>query len=244
MRRFRITIAQRIWIGFGVLIIFMIIYALGANSAISRNQKINQQITENYSPSLLLLKDLFNSVDESRMLTRSWVFIDKNPESRYRKDLLMIHDKTISGIDESIKRLNKSWLPEQQKSYDHIYLLLVDSLIPMQQEIIRQLPDAESYSNTVNLYELSQQVQEGGKLTILTDEIINELSILINKQVDQIDKSDRQIITDYSSFTNTLMLMTLVLILISVIIPKPSVLSPSVTSFIASSKDFSIVLAK
>ncbi len=218
MRRRRITIAQRIWIGFGVLIIFMIIYALGANSAIKRNQKTNQQITENYSPSLLLLKDLLNSIDESKMLTRSWVFIDKNPESRYRKDLLMIHDKTISGIDESIKRLNKSWDPEQQKSYAHIYMLLVDSLIPMQHEIIRQLPDAESYSNTVILYELSQQVQEGGKLTLLTDEIINELSVLISKQVEKIAKSDNQIIADYSSFTNTLMLMTLVLILISVII--------------------------
>ena len=218
MRRFRITIAQRIWIGFGILIIFMIIYALGANSGIKRNQKINEQITENYSPSLLLLKDLLKCVDESKMLIRSWVFIDKNPESSFRNDLVMIQNKTISGIDESIKRLYKGWQPDQQKSYVQIYTLIIDSLIPLQQDIMRQLPDAESYSNAVTLYELSVQVQDGGNVAQLTNRIMNELSVLINKQVEQITISNSQTASEYKSFTNMLMLMTLILIFLSIII--------------------------
>jgi methyl-accepting chemotaxis protein len=218
MRRLRITIAQKIWIGFSVLIIAMIIYALGANSALKRNQRINQQVAENYSPSLLLLKDLLNSLDESKMLIRSWVFIDRNPESRYRAELRMIHDQTISGIDESIKKLIVEWPPDQQKSYAHIYSLIIDSLVPMQREIIRQLPDVESYTNSVKLYEISIQVQEGGKLTKLTDKILNELSVLINKQVDQIAQANREMVADYSGFTNMLLLMTILLVFVSVII--------------------------
>jgi methyl-accepting chemotaxis protein len=218
MRRLRITIAQKIWIGFGVLIIAMIIYALCANSAINRNQRINQQITGNHSSSLLLLKDLYKSVDESKMLIRSWVFIDKNPESVYRTNLNIIHDQTIAGIDESIKRLIAGWQPDQQKLYLHAYSLIVDSMIPAQRDIMRQFPDAESYLNSVKLYELSSQVQEGGNVTQLTDKILNELSILINKQADQIAQTNIKLAADYSNFANLLLYMTILLIFVSIII--------------------------
>jgi methyl-accepting chemotaxis protein len=218
MRRLRITIAQKIWIGFGVLIIAMIIYALYANSAINRNQRINQQITSNYSSSLLLLKDLYKSIDESKMLIRSWVFIDKNPESTYRTNLNLIHDQTIAAIDESIKRLIDRWQPDQHKSYLRAYRLIVDSLIPAQRDIMRQLPDAESYLNSVKLYELSSQIQEGGKITLLTDKILNELSILINNQADQIAQTNIKLAADYSNFANLLLYMTIILIFVSIII--------------------------
>jgi hypothetical protein len=218
MRRLRITIAQRIWIGFGVLIIAMIIYAFGANTALKKNQRMNQLVVENYSPSLLLLKDLLNSIDESKMLIRSWVNIDKNPESSYRTDLITIHNQTISSVDESIRKLIAEWPPDQQNSYVHIYNLIIDSLIPMQREITRQLPDAESYINSVKLYELTREVEEGSKLTKLTNRILTELSLLINKQVEQISLANRKMVTDYASFTNMLLLMTLVLILVSFVI--------------------------
>src|SRR5664279_2729215 len=136
MRSLRIKIAQRIWIGFGLLIIAMIVYALRANISLEKNQKIHRQVTENYSPSILLLKDLIRSVDESEMLTRSWVFIDKNPESKYRADLRLLQDQTIGRLDESVKKLIQGWQADQQKSYNHIYSLIIDSLIPMQHEII------------------------------------------------------------------------------------------------------------
>jgi methyl-accepting chemotaxis protein len=218
MRRLRITIAQRIWLGFGAIIIAMIIYALIVNSALKRNQAISQQVGETYSPSLLLLKDLFNSVNESQMLIRDWIFIDKNPESRYRSDLNMIHDKTISDIDASIKRLRDGWQPGQQKSYTDIYSLIIDSMIPMQREIIRQFPDAESYTNSVKLFEYSAKVQDGGELSKLTYKILHQLSALINTQADEIAQANSKMAGNFSRFVNMLIVMTVLLIFISVVI--------------------------
>jgi len=196
----------------------MIVYALRANISLEKNQKIHRQVTENYSPSILLLKDLIRSVDESEMLTRSWVFIDKNPESKYRADLRLLQDQTIGGLDESVKKLIQGWQTDQQKSYNHIYSLIIDSLIPMQHEIIRQLPNAESYANSVNLYEMSIQVQEGGRLTKLTDVILTELSGLINKQEEMVAQANRKMSADHDNFIRMQLFMTILLILISIII--------------------------
>jgi methyl-accepting chemotaxis protein len=216
--KLRFTIAQRIWIGFGIMIIALVVYAFLTNATLRNNRRINEQITNNYSPSVNALNNLYEQVNNSKMLIRSWVFIDKKGDSRDKQELRQLHEQKVPAINDQVVRLMSKWTPEQKKAYSHVYSLITDSLFAQHKEIMNSLSDFESYNNALMLFEVIPKVEEGGEIMKISDRILSELTDLSNKQeamvIAAIDEMDRA----FAAFKTFIFIMTIILIFVAVMI--------------------------
>ncbi len=130
MQRFRLTIAQRIWIGFGLLILAMLIYIFFANRSLRTNQETEHQVNESMVPAIDLLGDLYNAVYDTRMLTRNWVLSEKYSFRSERTGLRALQEEKIPGIDQALRNRISTWDKASRQKYNHVMQLVNDSLLP------------------------------------------------------------------------------------------------------------------
>ena len=218
MQRLRLTIAQRIWVGFGALILFMLVYAIGAHRSVQKNQAISHAISEQYSPAFTLLNDLYNAVDNTGLLTRNWILSDKYASQKDKSGLRLLQEQKIPSLDESIRKLTADWDAESRRKYEHLMQLVNDSLVPAQRSVMQQLPDESSFSNTLLVYELAGKVQEGGSLSLMNAQVLDSISDLVDRQRQLVNSSMLKLDESYHHFGNMLEIMTVLLILLAVII--------------------------
>jgi methyl-accepting chemotaxis protein len=216
--KFRLTIAQKIWIGFGLMIIALVVYAFLTNATLRNNRRINEQITTIYSPSVTALNAMYEQVNNSKMLIRSWVFIDKKADSRDKQELRQLHEQRIPAINDQIMRLIGKWNPEQQKAYSHVYTLITDSLFVLHKEIMDALSEFDSYDNALLLFEVIPKVEEGGEIMQLTDRILVELSDLTKEYQTRVTSSIDEMDQAFSAFKSFILIMTTILIFVAVLI--------------------------
>ena len=67
----RLKIAAKIGLGFGIMVIAVILNALITSSALEKSRKINEKITNVYTPSLSYLNELYNKSLSSRNLIKN-----------------------------------------------------------------------------------------------------------------------------------------------------------------------------
>ena len=88
----RLKIAAKIGIGFGIMTIAVVINALMTSSALEKSRRVNENTTNIYSPSLAFINDLYAKISDSRMLVKSWVFIEKLSNTTDKLKLKGQHD--------------------------------------------------------------------------------------------------------------------------------------------------------
>ena len=77
MKKIKLTIAQKLFIGFGVILLFIVINGVWTFATLTASKNLNNKLTGTFSPSTEKLNDLATMITDSKMLVRSWVFIDK-----------------------------------------------------------------------------------------------------------------------------------------------------------------------
>lgn len=218
MQRFRLTIAQRIWIGFGLLILVMLIYIFFANRSLRANQETEHQVNETMVPALDLLGDLYNAVYDTRMLTRNWVLSEKFSFRSEHMALRMLQEEKIPGIDEAIRSKMAMWDGASKQKYNHVMQLVNDSLIPQQRIIMQQLPDEASYSNSLLVYDLINRVGERGSIDRISNMALDSISGLMEHQKLVLQDAIRKVDRSFENFRSMLNLMTVLLIVGAVFI--------------------------
>ncbi|MBP1669521.1 MAG: bdlA 1, partial [Bacteroidetes bacterium] len=101
----RLKIAAKIGLGFGIMVVAVIANALITSSALEKSRKINEKITNVYTPSQSYLNDLYNKINDSRMLIKSWVFIDKISDTPDKLRLKDLHEVSYQIDMDTLKSL-------------------------------------------------------------------------------------------------------------------------------------------
>ena len=100
--KIRFSIASKLILGIGAIIIAILINSYIINNSLERSRKINQKITELYVPSASHLNDLYNMVNRSKSLIKSWVFIDKKENTPDKIQLKQLHNQDIPRLHKEI----------------------------------------------------------------------------------------------------------------------------------------------
>ena len=216
----RLKIAAKIGLGFGILIVAVIVYAFITSSALEKSRSVNDRITNIYTPSLAFINDLYAKISDSRMLIKSWVFIDKISDTPDKVKLKQLHETTYNEVMDTLKYYASKWKDDsgQKALLYHIDSSIVDTLFPQHQYIMNQLSDFESYDDPFIVFEVTPMTEEGGDVMVLTQRILNNINVLRDRQQSIMTTGRVQMEQTFNSFKKTIFIVLIVLVLGGIII--------------------------
>ena len=216
--KFRFSIGVKLILGIGAIIVAILINSYLINNSLEKSRKINEQITELYVPSSSQLNNLYNQINRSKSLIKTWVFIDKKKNTPDKMALKQLHNKDFPELHQRIQELSKNWDPQERKKYQQIHTAIQDTLFERHQNIMESLNDFESYNDPMLLFEITPQVEYGGQIMVQTDRILEKISSLRNTMQDKVDESRKQMTSIFNKFERFIIILGVALILISSII--------------------------
>ncbi len=215
----RLKIAAKIGLGFGIITIAVIINAWVTSIALERSRNISDKITSVYTPSQAYIADLYTTISDSRMLIKSWVFVDKISDTPDKVTLKELHQKDYKTVMDTLKQLSALWDSASFRSVlFHIDSVIVDSLFPKHQYIMEQLNSFEKYDDPFVVFEVTPMVEDGGEVMMLTQRVLSLVNQLKTKQEAVVGQSQQQMIATFNRFQSWIFIMGLILVIGAVVI--------------------------
>lgn len=210
--KFRFTIAGKLALGFGILMIAVLSTSYFTYSTLDKNTKINNNITNIYTPSASYLNDLLFMITNTKMLIKIWVHMDKKDDTPDKIRLREIHSKEYPKIKEALAPLVTKWDKQDQDAYYNI-LKSIDSLFTEHKMIMNVLNNFESYEDLTSLFLVSPKVDVDGDVMLLSDRILSKLNDLVNKQESIVEDANRKMEESFERFQQLVLILGLILVI-------------------------------
>ncbi len=215
----RFKIATKIAFGFGLVTIAVWINSILTQNAIQRNQEVNEEITNVYSPSLEWINRMQALISDSRMLIKSWVHIDKISDTPDKLRLKELHSIDYPIVIDTLRALSTMWESEENRQLlEKINQTIVDTLFPEHQYIMSQLSTFESYDDPFVVFEVTPMTEDGGEVMNLTDRILMEISKLKSDQEEIVNQGRIEMVEQFRRFKKFINFMSIGLILVAILI--------------------------
>lgn len=210
----RLKIAAKIGLGFGLVTVAVIVNGILTSNALQKSRDVNDKITNVYTPSLEWINKLYTYVSESRMLIKSWVYIDKISDTPDKLRLKKLHTTDYTHVMDTLKVLSSGdrWSQEQVQMLSEIDALIKDTLFPKHQYIMSQLSTFESYDDPFVVFEVTPMTEEGGDVMVLTDNVLNRITTLQNTLEKLVNEGRADMVQQFDSFRKFILIMLLALI--------------------------------
>ncbi len=214
----RFSIANRLTLGFGILIVAFFVYGLYIYSIINENQSINSNILNNYDPSVNKLNDLASMINNSQMLIKNWVYIEKQTNTPDKKKLNDLHQFHFVELKKELKTLSAKWDTTSQKKLNNILVSITDTLFKDQQVIMQSLKTFEDYNNIMTVFEITPMIEEGGSIIENTKRILLNLNELQKHMEEQSVEAKINMADSFSNVQRIIIIAVLILSLFVVIV--------------------------
>lgn len=212
--KLNLSIAQKLLAGIGVILLAILINGISTYVTLNHSRNLSEEITKIYSPSqqnLQLFKDM---VENSKALTKSWVFVDKQADTPDKLALKSLHSKVYPEIIQKLDDNKIFWDDEDRAIFEDIKLE-VNSLFDLQQIVMDQLSDFNAYDDFMVLSEVEPMVSQDGEIMKKSNQIIEELILLGDKFSALNASSLSEMESTFGWFGIFIVLMILLLILVS-----------------------------
>jgi HAMP domain-containing protein len=204
-----LTIANRISVGYVIIILVGLVTSLASIFTLRDNRKIDNEITSTHLPSVTLLKELSLLVTESKKLTNNWIFLS-NKEEKAR--LAELHSKDYPELKEKLVYIKASWTDEGEKSLIQHTFEDIDQVITFQKQIMNTLDSEEGYSDDAKVDAAITTYEKA--LLPTTDKGIGGISNLLQRKNDYLEQVQEQKNNSYTFLSA--ILITMLLLMISV----------------------------
>lgn len=216
--KIRFSIAAKLILGIGIIIIAILSYSYIINNSLEKSRKFNKKTSELYVPSTRELNELHFLVKQSKALIKNWVFIDKKANTEDKTELIRLHNQNFPEIHENISELSQKWDENEQQKYQQIYQAINDTLFDMHKNIMNQLDKPEAYENSAILSKVRPKVGYGGEVITLSNEIGNNIESLKASMQKKVNTSRQKISAILTNFDNYILLASIILVVLSIII--------------------------
>ncbi len=178
---FRMTIAKKMGMGFGLFIFFALVVVLLTNRSLEGSRMINGKINQVYSPSVDALVRLRNLTVSSHMLIKSWALLESRADAPEKTALLNLMNQELPQLLDGVDTLTAGW-DEQEIALWNRITGEMRTLFDLHDKIKILLPDLQSYSDPFIHMERNDLAEEGGPLDQQMERVINDLDGLLSMQ--------------------------------------------------------------
>lgn len=151
--KFRFNIGRRIGLGFGVVIFFItVIFSVTVQNVISglsifeESKKLNEQITRIETPSVNLVIELSNLIQESKALITKWATEQSRDDNPDKLRLITLMNKELPRVKGQIKEFTNYWPLEEVTIIDSVFNN-IEQLTGLYTQIQELLVTFEDYSD-------------------------------------------------------------------------------------------------
>lgn len=108
-----------------------------------------------------LLLECKSMVNYSHLLTKNWVYIDRNPDTPDKLALKKIHNEDYPKLQAELLEVSEKWNDSNRKELESIFSFISDSLFAYQKSIMKALNTLADYDDVFTCME-AQSMVEGG----------------------------------------------------------------------------------
>ena len=214
----KLTIGQKLIIGFGVIFLTLIVNAVIILNSSINNSNLNDQIIENYNPSESNLNKLKDLLIDSKILIKNWVYIDKHDNTPDKIKLTKLHLEDFPNTLKELNKLSKNWNEVNKNLLFQVEKLITDSITPFHNTIMSQLNSFESYDDLMVIFEIIPLVEEQGEVIQKTNKTITILDDLIHSQTNLTNSAIGKMQRSFKNFPKIIFITTFIVILIFLIV--------------------------
>jgi methyl-accepting chemotaxis protein len=213
----KFNIAQKLYYGFGLILVIIVINGIITFLTLTRSRNLNKTLTEEFSPVVNDLTHLGDMVSQSKMLIRSWVFIDKQTGTPDKVKLEMLLNEEYPKVIESLKNQPIEWADGDTAILNQVYGK-IHNLIKLEKEVMSSLNSFEAYDDAMITFVVEPQVQDGGEIIILCDEILTNVNTLSEKYRNESNTILNDMNTAFTWFSVLVIVMSLLIIGLAVLV--------------------------
>jgi len=216
--KFRFTIANRLSIGFGIIMVAVVASFILIYSNLENNSRITDRTTDVYSPSVNELNSLYVMINNSKMLIKNWVFIEQKPETPDKIALQELHELQFPTRKDSLLKLAQQWLPEDRMAFNEVLISIEDSLFVAHQDIMEQLQTYDDYTDPAIFFEVNPKVEQDGEVIQLTDRILKKLFVIVESLTKQAQLASAEMKSSFLYFRVFILVIGVFMLLASSLI--------------------------
>jgi len=216
--KLRLTITGKLGLGFGLLTLAYIINSILVYNRLEESKEKSQLIISTYEPSVANLQKIHGLVTSSRLLLKSWIYVEKETVTPDKLKLLEILDLQLPYLQNNVLRLYHQWPKTEQLIFNNIQNSLNDSLIVLQKQITGYLNKPEAYNDKTQLSIFQAIIGPEGRATILTDKTLAKLTLLIDNQQERVKTAEILMNNSFESIKTLIYVTSILLVILAVII--------------------------
>ncbi|MBO7495234.1 MAG: GAF domain-containing protein [Salinivirgaceae bacterium] len=238
----RLTITNKLLIGFGSVLLVVIANGLVTYSTSNANRKLNEDILNVYNPSLTGLRELNVMVNNSQMLIKNWVFIEKTADTPDKRKLKAMHDVQFPKLQAELTEISKNWEDSEREALVPIMTGISDTLFSYHKDIMNSLKSLLDYDDMLIKMEADEKVEEGGVVIEETYKILDQIDALTEIISKKTEDANKEMAASFAWFQNFVVYSVFIIVIIVLIV---SVLtSRSIVVPIYKLKEFLITMTK
>ncbi|MBS4014535.1 MAG: GAF domain-containing protein [Bacteroidetes bacterium] len=222
--KIKLSIGRKLSLGFTILIGFFLFSNIFTFSVFRESQRINDQNSNVYVPSMLLLMEFNNMIITSERLIGNWIFIQSDIDTQDKNQLKAIIAQDYIDIKSKLVRISENWDLEMQEKLEEIFSD-VDLLFVTHKYVMDELADWTSYDDPMILFFVRPMMEEGGDIAMMTRKITNQLDELIDIQNQNVELGYKQMNDSLDSLGRLTIILTLLLIISGALIAYFSIKS-------------------
>ena len=207
----KITIKNRLLLGFGFITVAVIISFLFIISTLNKSKKITEDNISIYTPSVSLISELYSLASDSKMLAKNWVLIEKQSNTPDKVKLQDLQSKTYPNLIERITPKVEYWDTASQNIYNDIRKSIEETLFPLHNNIMETLINFESYEDAMVVFLINPMVMEGGDVIVATTNILDKISQLQANISEKANSGNSEIVSTFNRFQIILIILALLL---------------------------------
>jgi PAS domain S-box-containing protein len=225
----RFTITQKLIVGFGILLLTTLINGLYIYSELNKNQELNNKVIYVYNPSSARLQELIAIVNNSQMLIKNWVFIERQANTPDKKKLEKLHNVEFPALRDEIITISKHWDNETQHNIDSLLNAIENKLFSAHKVIMRKLNSFENYDDFMIITEVNMMIENDGEVTTLTNNLINSISKIKEKIDNDAKTINLEMNKSFARFRSVIILLSIIVsifVIVSAFFTIRSIVNP------------------
>ena len=209
----KLNIYNKMKFGFGIILAFILFNAVITIVIHVVTQKKQSIETEEYLPVKASLLEMQNLIIESKRLTASWVWIEKQDYTPDKLRLQAIVDTTFSNVFNNVKEMTTSWETSFTDTLNYLETN-IQEYFALERTVMENLASFEDYEDTMRQMESENLAGPDGDISIMS----GDLNAIMQFMIDLCDAKCDDIKSSIQTYTNIQLFIVVFMSLLVVVI--------------------------